>query len=126
MRIAGISAAKLTISIGLAGFLVATATVSLQAQQAADPPPWKQGMSPAASSSTLAPIAPPPLPTAADKLPLDKLKVAQGLKIEVYAAGVPNARTLRLGEHFLSCWPSQHFFGGWRRDCGIGTTEHSR
>jgi glucose/arabinose dehydrogenase/cytochrome c553 len=69
-----ISAARLATSIGLAGFLVATATVSLQAQQAADPPPWKQGMSPAASSSTLAPVAPPPLPTAADKLPLDKLK----------------------------------------------------
>ena len=55
-------------------------------------------MSATAASSPLAPVAPPPLLTAADKLPLDKLKVAQGLKIEVYAAGVPNARTLRLGD----------------------------
>ena len=34
----------------------------------------------------------------ADKLPLDKLKVKSGFKIEVYAAGVANARTLRLGD----------------------------
>jgi glucose/arabinose dehydrogenase len=46
----------------------------------------------------LAPIAPPPLPTAADKLPLDKLKVKAGFKIELYASPVPNARTLRLGD----------------------------
>src|ERR1051325_5639810 len=98
MQGAGISLSRLTTAIGLAGLLIASATAGLQAQQAADPPPWKQGMSPAASNSTLAPVAPPPLPTAADKLPLDKLKVAQGLKIEVYAAGVPNARTLRLGD----------------------------
>src|SRR5262249_44134401 len=49
--------------------------------------------------STLAPVAPLPLPTPADKLPLDKLKMMKtGFKIEVYAAGVPNARTLRLGD----------------------------
>src|SRR5262245_9547652 len=94
MRSAAISATKLAVSI--AGLLAATATA--QAQQAADPPPWKQGMPAAASNSTLAPVAPPPLPTAADKLPLGKLKLRPGLKIEVYAAGVPNARTLRLGD----------------------------
>jgi glucose/arabinose dehydrogenase len=98
MQKAGTSLTTFATSIGLAGLLIAAATVRLQAQQAADPPPWKQGMPAAAASSTLAPVAPPPLPTAADKLPLDKLKVKQGLKIEVYAAGVPNARTLRLGD----------------------------
>ena len=46
----------------------------------------------------LAPIAAPPVPTAADKLPLDKLKAQAGFKIELYAAGVPNARTLRIGD----------------------------
>jgi glucose/arabinose dehydrogenase len=45
----------------------------------------------------LAPVAPPPVPTATDKLPLDKLKVKNGFKIELYAAGVPNARSLRRG-----------------------------
>src|SRR4029077_21262318 len=85
--------------IGLVGLMVAATTARLQAQQAADPPPpWKQGQAAAAADSTLAPIAPPPLPTAPDKLPLDKLKTKPGFKIEVYSAGVPNARTLRLGD----------------------------
>jgi glucose/arabinose dehydrogenase len=50
------------------------------------------------AAKKLAPIAPPPLPTAADKLPLDKLKVKAGFHIELYASPVPNARTLRLGD----------------------------
>jgi glucose/arabinose dehydrogenase len=82
----------------LVGLLVAAATARLHAQQAAEPPPWKQGQPAAIANSNLAPIAPPPVPTAPDKLPLDKLKVKPGFKIEVYAAGVPNARTLRLGD----------------------------
>lgn len=88
-----------TIAIGLIGLVLVTAAARVQAQQqAAEPPPWKQGMPAAAASSPLAPVAPPPLPTPADKLPLDKLKLKDGFKIEVYAAGVPNARTLRLGD----------------------------
>lgn len=98
MQGAGISFSGRTIRIGLIGLLV-TAAATVNAQQAAEPPPpWKQGMPAAAAESKLAPIAPPPLPTAADKLPLDKLKLKDGLKIEVYAASVPNARTLRLGD----------------------------
>src|SRR6266852_6263446 len=65
MQRAGISAAKLAASIGLVGLLVAAATARLQAQQAAEPPPpWKQGQPAAIANSNLAPIAPPPLPTA--------------------------------------------------------------
>src|SRR5207244_12062940 len=52
-----------------------------------------------AAAKRLAPIAPPPIPTAADKLPLDKLKAPKGFTIEVYASGVDNARTLRLGDN---------------------------
>ena len=56
-------------------------TARLQAQQAAEPPPpWKQGQPAAIADSKLAPVAPPPLPTAADKLPLDKLKVESRLQ----------------------------------------------
>ena len=64
----------------------------------AAPPPWAQGRPDAAIAAQLAPIAPPPIPTAADKLPVDKLKVPKGFKIELYAAGVGNARTLRQGD----------------------------
>ena len=49
-------------------------------------------------AAKLAPVAPPPIPTAADKLPVAKLKVPQGFKVEVYAAGVGNARSLRQGD----------------------------
>jgi glucose/arabinose dehydrogenase len=46
----------------------------------------------------LAPVAPPPLPSAADKLPTAKLKVPAGFNIEVYASGVANAREMALGD----------------------------
>ena len=61
-------------------------------------PPWAQGRPEAAIGVPLAPIAPPPIPTAGDKLPLEKLKAPKGFKIELYAAGVGNARTLRQGD----------------------------
>ena len=48
----------------------------------------------------LAPVAPPPIPTAADKLPdiAGKLKLQKGFNIEVYASGVANARSMRQGD----------------------------
>lgn len=46
----------------------------------------------------LAPIPAPPLPAAADKLPTAKLKLPPGFNIEVYASGIPTARTLREGD----------------------------
>ncbi len=74
------------------------AACSAAAQQPSPPPTWQQGRPEAAGQSTLAPVAPPPIPTAADKLPLDKLQLSKGFKIEVYASGVANARTLRQGD----------------------------
>ena len=50
-----------------------------------------------AAALKLAPVAPPPLATAADKIPLDQLKVPKGFNLELYASGVPNARELALG-----------------------------
>jgi hypothetical protein len=44
------------------------------------------------AASKLAPVPPPPLAVAADKLPLDKLKAAKGFKIDIYASGIPDAR----------------------------------
>jgi len=43
----------------------------------------------------LAPVAPLPIPTAAEKLPLDKLVAPKGFKIELFAANVANAREMR-------------------------------
>ena len=48
----------------------------------------------------LAPVAPPPIPASAEKLATvpGKLKLQKGFNIELYAANVPNARSLRQGE----------------------------
>jgi glucose/arabinose dehydrogenase len=51
-----------------------------------------------AAAAKLAPVAPPPLPTPADKLPTAKLKLPPGFNIEVYASGIANTRSLRVGE----------------------------
>lgn len=51
-----------------------------------------------AAASKLAPVAPPPIPAAADKLPTAKLKLPPGFNIEVYASGMANARSLREGD----------------------------
>ena len=46
----------------------------------------------------LAPVTPPPLPTAAARLPLDKLHVPPGFKVEIWASGMANARSMTLGD----------------------------
>ena len=51
-----------------------------------------------ADAAKLAPVAPPPIPTPAARLPTAKLHVPEGFKVEVYAAGVGNARSMRLGD----------------------------
>jgi glucose/arabinose dehydrogenase len=43
-------------------------------------------------------IAPPPFPAPSDQLPIRQLKLPKGFKIEVYASGIANARSLRLGD----------------------------
>lgn len=45
----------------------------------------------------LAPVNPPPIATSADKLPLAKMHVPEGFKVEVFASGVANARSMTLG-----------------------------
>jgi glucose/arabinose dehydrogenase len=50
------------------------------------------------AAAKLAPVPSPPLATAADKLPLDKLKAPKGFNIELYASGMPNARSLALSD----------------------------
>ena len=50
------------------------------------------------AAGKLAPVAPPPIPAAADKLPTAKLKLPPGFNIEVYASGIANTRSLRIGD----------------------------
>ncbi len=62
------------------------------------PPTWAQGRPDNPAVADIAPVAPPPIPTAADKLPQAKLKLPPNFHIEVYASGVANARSLRIGD----------------------------
>lgn len=50
------------------------------------------------AASKLAPVGGPPIATAADKLPVTKLKVPAGFNVEVYAAGMANARSMTEGD----------------------------
>ena len=43
-------------------------------------------------------ITPPPFPAPPDQLPIPQLKLPKGFNIEVYASGIANARSLRLGD----------------------------
>jgi glucose/arabinose dehydrogenase len=83
----------------VAGCLVLSSW-DLQAQTPAPLPPGSPltGRPDTEAAKKLAPVAPPPLPTPADKLPVTKLKAPPGFKIDLYASGVDNARTLRLGD----------------------------
>jgi glucose/arabinose dehydrogenase len=93
----------------LAGAFFSAFTLAAHAQQPANPP--AAGAAPAAAqplppgspligrpdneaAAKLAPVAPPPIAAAPDKLPLAKLKVPAGFNVEVYAAGMANARSL--------------------------------
>src|SRR5450631_1033799 len=101
-------------SLLLAGAFIGAFACAAAAQQPASPP---AAAAPAAAAplppgspligrpesnqaaAKLAPVAPPPIAAAADKLPLAKLKVPAGFNIEVYAAGIANARSLALGDN---------------------------
>src|SRR5580700_4897788 len=95
-------------SVLLAGVFFGALTFAANAQQpAAAAPTAAQPLPPGSpmigrpdneAAAKLAPVAPPPLPTAADKLPISKFKLPPGFNIEVYAAGMPNARSLALGD----------------------------
>ena len=98
-------------SLLLAGAFIGVFTLSAAAQQPANPP---AAAAPAAAAplppgspligrpegndaaAKLAPVAPPPIPAAVDKLPTAKLKVPAGFNIEVY--GMANARSLAVGD----------------------------
>jgi len=97
-------------SLLLAGAFLGAFTYGAAAQQPAAPaaaPAAAQPLPPGSpmigrpdneAAQKLAPVAPPPLPAAADKLPAARLKVPAGFNIEVYASGMANARSLALGD----------------------------
>ena len=81
---------------------VATAALALcagaLAQQAAEEPFWAKGRPKAGVGAAMAPVPAFPIATAADKLPVAKIKLPPGFKAEVWAAEVFDARGLRQGD----------------------------
>jgi glucose/arabinose dehydrogenase len=64
----------------------------------ATPSPPTPNMPTSPEAQKLKGIAAPPFAAAPDNLPLAQLKLPKGFKIEVYASGIPNARSLRIGD----------------------------
>src|SRR5882724_13631816 len=100
-------------SLVLAGAFIGIFSFGAAAQQPTNPPaaaaqPAAPALPPGSpligrpadseAAAKLAPVAPPPIAAAEDKLPTAKLKVPAGFNIEVYAAGMANARSLAEGD----------------------------
>ena len=69
-----------------------------QAQAPAPPPSWQQGRSAEQEKSTLHPFAIEVTGKSAKLLPVDKLKVPAGFKVDVWAEGAPGARSMAQGD----------------------------
>jgi glucose/arabinose dehydrogenase len=84
--------------IAVAAAIAAAFAVPAGAQDKAPPPAWQQGKPEAMKESTLHPFAPHMTGRSAKELPISTLKVPAGFKVEVWAEGVPEARSLALGD----------------------------
>ncbi|HXG52363.1 MAG TPA: PQQ-dependent sugar dehydrogenase [candidate division Zixibacteria bacterium] len=84
----------------VAGLGLLFAPPAIPQQPAAQPSavPGRPDIPNAEVAKKLRGIPPPPFPTPHDKLPLSRLRVPRGFKVEIYASGIPNARSLRLGD----------------------------
>ena len=81
-----------------AAFLTTFSAAALAQAPAAPPPSWQQGRTAEQEKSTLHPFAPHMTGRDVKELSLDKLKVPAGFKVEVWADGIPEARSLALGD----------------------------
>src|SRR5499426_4515679 len=76
-----------------------TGAALAQDKPAASPPPsWHGGKPAAMSESTLHPFAPHMTGRTAGDLPVNTLKVPAGFKVEIWVDGIPEARSLALGD----------------------------
>jgi glucose/arabinose dehydrogenase len=86
--------------------LLAAAALPLSAQQPPAPAAGPPGFSPmdrtkvgkSGQDASLKGHPVPPLPTPVDKLPLDKIRLPSGFKVEVWSSGHPGGRTMVMGD----------------------------
>lgn len=107
MQSAGFFAAKLAAGIGLAGLLAATCAIELEAQQPQRPTSGpganpldrsQELLATTKQDKNLKPHATPLTVTPVEKIPVDKLKVPAGFKVEVWAHGMPGNRMMTRGD----------------------------
>ena len=77
---------------------LALAAFGAHAQQAQEEPFWAKGRPKTDSAMKMAPVPAFPIPTAADKLPIAKMKLPPGFKAEVFASDILDARGMRQGD----------------------------
>ena len=68
------------------------------AKKAEEVPFWAVGRPKGDVTAKMAPVPSHPVPTPADKLPVAKMKLPPGFKVETYASGVLDARGMREGD----------------------------
>jgi glucose/arabinose dehydrogenase len=68
------------------------------APAAAPPPAWAQGRPASMANSPLAPHPGIMTVTPADRIPVDRLKVPAGFKVELWASGLPGGRMMARGD----------------------------
>ena len=91
--------------LAAASFALLT-TLALAQQAPAPAPAGPPGFSPmdqtkvdkSGQDADLSPHPVPPTVTPVDKLPLDKIKLPSGFKVEVWSSGHPGARTMVMGD----------------------------
>jgi glucose/arabinose dehydrogenase len=86
-------AASLSVCMLLASPVMAQTTAAAPAA-AAIPPTWAQGRTPEQLSMNLVPHPPGIFAMPADEIPTSSLKVPAGFKVELWASGMPNARSM--------------------------------
>ena len=84
--------------VTLAFSAAALATASWAQAPAAPAPAWQQGMSASMASSTLAPLAGKLTVTPASQIPIEKLRMPAGFKVEIWATGLPGGRAMARGD----------------------------
>ena len=85
----------------VAAVVSAVTVLGIAAVQAQDKPavaPGDMGRSAKYAKSTLKPHAPKLTETPASEIPIDKLKLPKGFRIEVWASGMPGARMMTRGD----------------------------
>ncbi|MBX6747819.1 MAG: sorbosone dehydrogenase family protein, partial [Acetobacteraceae bacterium] len=87
---------RITATLGLAAAL---ALPSLAMAQQAPAPAWAQGRPDSMANSTLAPVPPKLTVTPPDQVPVNRLRLPEGFKAELWAHGMPGARMMALGSN---------------------------